>query len=104
MNDNRQLLRLVNLDLHGPALETLNAMLARRIRVVLQVPKNATEKNRAQSCSFEIKDATVTIEDPMNELRTTLSDTVARYNERRKTKLKAYDNKLSFAPVPKPKQ
>lgn len=101
MNDNRQLLENVNLDLHGPAIELLDAMDARRIRVQVKVPENATRKRRAQSCSFTLIGATITVEDPGNVMETTLSDIVARYNVKRKLKLKAIGNKLQFAPPKK---
>lgn len=101
MNDNRQLLANVNLDLHGPALELLDTMDARRIRVQVKVPENATPKRRAQSCSFTLIGATTTVEDPGSVLRTTLSDIVARYNVKRKFKLKATGDKLHFAPPKK---
>lgn len=103
MNDARQLLSNLALDLHGPAIELLQAMEVRRIRVQLQVPKSGTPKNRAQSCSFAVLGATITVEEPSSAMETTLSDIVARYNEKRKRKLKANGNGLSFAPKPKEK-
>lgn len=101
MNDNRQLLANLNLDLHGPAIELLDTMDARRIRVQVKVPANATPKKRAMSCSFAVLGATVTVSDPLNVMKTALSDIVARYNDKRKVKLKAIGDKLQFAPPPK---
>lgn len=99
MNQNRQLLRVVSLDLHGPAIEVLDAMLARRINIRVKVPKTATVQEPSKSVSFEVVSFPVNEKSPAQDLAKEISDTVLRYNAKRKKPLKASGLKIQFSQV-----
>lgn len=104
MNDNRQLLQRVHLDLHGPALDILNELSSRALRVRVKVDGDATPKNRSNTMHFDLYGSANHVKDPEGLAKSIVADVVARYNSRRPVQVTVDGLSIGIGEIERPKR